>query len=87
MLTFSPRARRDTTATSRRRIWPSRCGRYRIVFARCKFGPRRGRQAIPDVWRAEVHDRWGWAPMSGHRKREPAFRACQAAARNGQNAE
>ncbi len=81
MLTFPKRARRDQTVTSRRRIWLSRCGRYRIVFARCLFGPRRGSQAIHDVWRAEVRDQWGWALLSGHRKWEPAFRACQSNAR------
>ena len=81
MLAFPKRARRYTNATSRQRIWLSRCGLYRIVFSRGLFGPRRGRGAIRDVWRAEVRDQWGWAVISSHRKWEPAFRACQSNAR------
>jgi len=74
---FPKRCRIDQTSTSRRRIWQSRCGRFRVVHSRCLFGRRTGRQTIHDVFYAEVHDEFGWSVISKHRNRERAIRACQ----------
>ena len=78
------RARTETTIAARRRIWESRCGRFRVVHSRCLFGPRKGPQAIGDRWYAlaaeRVDGRVVWSLISRHRKRVPAFDACRRAA-------
>jgi hypothetical protein len=49
----------DETATSKRDILESVCGKYRIVHSMCQFGPKDGPQAIPDVWYAmKFTDTW-----------------------------
>ena len=78
---FSIRSRRDETAVSRRRIWTTEDGHFRVVYARCKFGPRRGPKAIPPAWYAEQRTAGGWDVISKHHKARPAFRACLAAMR------
>jgi len=79
-LIFPKRCRRDTTETSRRRIWLAAGGMFRVVYSRCIFGPRRGRQAIPDVYRAERRKGPGWDVISKHRTYPAAERACRRAA-------
>ena len=79
MIRFRTRPRIDETIAARRRIWESRCGRFRVVHSHCKFGPARGRQAIVDRYYAmQLTDR-GWDTLSIHRLRGPAFTACQRA--------
>lgn len=80
---FVTRCRTDTTAASARRIWRSRCGRFRVVQSGCLFGPRTGRQSIPKVFYAEVHDAFGWSVISKHRGKQHAVKACRRFARNG----
>jgi len=77
MIEFVKRPRRQTTLVSHRRIWLSLCGLYRVVESRCRYGPRKGPQAIPIVWYAERKNQWGWEIISHHRKRGPAEKACQ----------
>ena len=81
MLEFATRCRKDATATSSRRIWVSSCGRFRVVHSHCLFGPRTGRQAVPDVFHAEVRDDFGWSIISKHRERDRAVGACRRHAR------
>jgi len=73
--------RTETTAVARRRIWESRCGRFRVVRSRYLYG------RLPDVWYACILDqsngRTFWAILSKHRRRKPAFAACQRACRRG----
>jgi len=68
-------------STHRRRIWESLCGWYRVVHSRCLYGPRKGKQAIPDVFyamRLVVTSRTvSWEKISEHRKQTPAFKACE----------
>ncbi len=67
--------------THRRRTWESLCGWFRVVHSRCLYGPRKGRQAIPDVWYAMKlvvgSDSTCWEVISRHRQRGPAVRACE----------
>jgi hypothetical protein len=76
-------------ATHRRRIRQSRCGWYRVVYSRCLYGPRRGRQAIPDVFYAMklavVSRRICWEAISEHRKQGPALRACEKDAKKNRD--
>lgn len=76
--------------THRRRIRQSQCGWYRVVHSRCLYGPRKGRQAIPDSFYAMklvvVSRRICWDVISEHRTPGPAFRACEKDAKNNRNA-
>ncbi len=80
----SPRT--TLTIASRQRLYESRCGRFRVVHSRCLFGPRKGPQAILDVWYAchleRINGRPVWSILSKHRKRAPAFAACEHASRH-----
>jgi len=84
-LTFPRRCRRDTTTTSRRRIWLAAGGLFRVVYSRCMFGPRRGPRAIPDVYRAERRHGPGWDVISKHRTQSAAERACCRASADEQD--
>ena len=81
MIEFRKRAKRETTLSAERSIWETWCGSYRVVFSRSRFGPRKGRQAIADEYRAEVrrkiNGRWCWAVISRHKRRERALEACR----------
>ncbi len=85
ILSFPQRSVRRQTEAANRRVWEAIGGRYRVVQSRCRFGPRRGRQAIAEVWRAEELTEFGWSVISRHRRGGPAFRACQQAAKQASN--
>jgi hypothetical protein len=84
-LLWKQRAVVVTGPTHRRRIWLSRCGWYRVVHSRCLYGPRKGKQAIPDVFYAMkfvvTSGRSCWEVISQHRRRERAVLACEKDAR------
>lgn len=88
-LLWKQRAVVVTGPTHRRRIWESRCGWYRVVHSRCLYGPRRGKQAIPDVFYAMklvvTSGRTCWEVISRHRQRGTAVRACEKDARKGRD--
>jgi hypothetical protein len=88
-LLWKKRAKIVVGPTHRRRIWESGCGRYRVVHSRCLYGPRKGRQAIPDVWYAmklaTVSGRTCWEVISQHRGRGPAVRACEKDAKKNRD--
>ncbi len=58
MLTFPKRPRRDQTIAADRKLWTSKCRRYRVTFSRCCYGPRDERDSRrvlrptlrPGVW-------------------------------------
>ena len=85
-LVWKKRATVVIEPTHRRRLWESWCGRYRVVHSRCLYGPRKGKQAIPDVWYATklvvVSDNTCWEVISRHRQRGPAVRACEKDAKD-----
>lgn len=66
--------------TSQRKIWLSRCGRYRVVRCESNYG-------LPTVFYAMRFDwppkfkRGLWTTISRHRKRSTALRACEADAK------
>ena len=88
-LVWKKRATVVTGATHRRRVWESWCGWYRVVHSRCLYGPRKGRQAIPDVFYATklvvVSGKTCWEVISEHRKRGPAARACEKDTEKGRD--
>jgi len=88
-LQWNKRATVVIGSTHRRRIRESRCGWYRVVHSSCLYGPRKGRQAIPDVFYAMklvvVSRRICWEVISEHRKRGPAFKACEKDAKRNRD--
>ena len=73
-----PRApRRETTIAARRRIWQSRDRRFRVVHSAYLY------RGLADCWYALDYDPLTetWNIISRHRRRGPAFRACEKVAR------
>jgi len=77
-LIWPRRARVDVHNDHRRRIWQSRCGRFRVVESRCLLGANTYAvhyyalrlEILPD-------GRPFWAKLSDHRKKARAFAACE----------
>ena len=88
-LQWNKRATVVLGSTHGRRIRESHCGWYRVVHSRCLYGPRKGRQAIADVFYAMklvvVSRRVCWEVISQHRKQGPAIRACEEDARKNRD--
>ena len=87
---FPVRPRREQGEAANYWIWTSRCGRFRVVRSVCRYGPRRGPKAIPQLWRVErlelIADREGrgqrfWRILSLHYQRAAAFRAAEKVVR------
>ena len=79
MLQWKKRCVKDQTAVSDRKIWETKCGRFRVVFSHIRYGGG----VLPDSFLAmelEIvpgleHPVWGI--ISRHRKREKAEEACE----------
>ena len=70
-LVWKSRCRRETNLVAHRRIWESRCGRYRVVHWRSLFG-------LPDVFYAMRRMApASWAILRRHRERRPAMQTCE----------
>ena len=60
---------------SDRKIWETKCGRYKVVFSQVRYG--RGPNGIPDTYYAiERGDDWE-SIISKHRNKNPAMKACE----------
>jgi hypothetical protein len=69
LVEFKSRPRVERIGLGFRRIFMSKCGRYRIVESRL-------RGLSPVVYLTEA-DAWGWRIVSRHRTRGGAEKACQ----------
>lgn len=72
----------EITDTSRRRIWQSRCRRFRVIHSRCLYGQEAEKsKRLADRWYAVRYDpvEKMWDIISWHRKKIPAFAACERA--------
>jgi len=78
-LTWPRRARVEIRAEHRRRIWQSRCGRFRVVESRCLLGGEHTYAVRYYALRLEIlaDGRPFWEKLSDHRKRACAFAACE----------
>ena len=68
---FPKRPRIELTMTARRRIWRSKCGRFRVIESISLYG-------LPTVWyvmKIDLYDSWSIA--SRHRKKSAAFKAAE----------
>jgi hypothetical protein len=80
---FKRRAVCELRNECRRKIWESHCGRYRVIYSKPLVGK------LPATWYAMaeqlssgvVNSHRSWTIISKHRKRDPAFEACQKHAR------
>lgn len=80
------RPRTEVTVAARRRVWESRCGRFRVIRSHCRYGPRKGPKAIVDRFYAlrleQIAGRGKpgvWTIISIHRVRHRAMQACEEA--------
>jgi hypothetical protein len=71
------RPKRDDTLVAQRRVWTSKCKRYRVVHSHIVYGEG----CLPDVYYAEVFDpgRGGWDLLGPgrHRTKQAAMRHCE----------
>jgi hypothetical protein len=87
MIDWFKRMRREDTETSERKVWRSRCGRYRIEEVNIRYGRGKDKNGAtlgyPVFFRAMIKRRLGWYVVSAHRKRMIAFKVLEYHAENG----
>jgi hypothetical protein len=82
-LRWPARPKRDDTLAARRRVWTSKCKRYRVVHSHILYGEG----SIPDVYYANIFDPHlgRWDLLDGHygrhRTKNAAMRHCEEANR------
>lgn len=76
-ITWPHRAKRETRNEHRRRIWRSRCGRYRVVYSACLLGADTYAPRYYAQRRETLNGRELWETLSTHWKRGPALEACR----------
>jgi hypothetical protein len=83
-LHWPSRPKREDTLIARRRVWTSRCKRYRVVHSHILCGEH-SKHPLPDLYRAEIFDaeRGGWDILANgrHRTKNAAMRHCEQDAR------
>ena len=76
-LRWPPRPKRDDTMVARRRIWTTKCKRYRVVHSHIIYGEG----SIPDAYQAMSFDphygNWNFLPGGRHRTKKAAMRHCE----------
>ena len=79
MLQFTKHPTRDETLVSQRRIWRSKCRRYRVAHHRCKYGPRSGPHAMPQIYYAQKFDPAAgiWDILKRCRTKNAALKVCE----------
>ena len=75
MLEWKKRCKTDVTIVSNRKIWETKCGRYKVIFSQIRYG--RGPNGIPDTYYAISLKDGQESIISRHRKKGPAMRACE----------
>lgn len=67
----------DTTTTSKRTIWETVCGKYRVVLSVCLYGPKEGPQAILDTYYSMKLEDGHWSTISKHRQKNAAEKSVE----------
>jgi hypothetical protein len=79
MLEWKKRCVKDQTMAADRKIWETKCGRFRVIFSHIRYGGG----ALPDTYLAmrlehiENLPEPSWSIISRHKKREKAMEACE----------
>ena len=77
-LVWKQRCRKDKTIVADRKIWGTKCGKYRVTFSHIRYGETASaKQKLSDKWYAEELNNNCWEIISEHKKKEPAQRACE----------
>jgi len=74
-LIWKKRAKKDTTAVSNRRIWGTKCNRYRVVESKIIFGELSVKYYAMRI--VLVSDKECWTTISKHKTQNAAKKACQ----------
>lgn len=78
-LQWPARPKRDDTLVARRRVWTTRCKRYRVIHSHILYGEG----SLPDVYYAQRFDVHAarWDNLDGaagrHRTKQAAMRHCE----------
>jgi hypothetical protein len=87
MIDWFKRMRRDDTDVAERKVWRSRCGRYRIEEVNIRYGRGKDKSGAtlgyPTFFRAMIKRPLGWYVVSAHRKRTAATKVLEYHADNG----
>lgn len=87
MIDWYKRMRREDTEVSERKVWRSRCGRYRIEEVNIRYGRGKDKKGValgyPTFFRTMVKRPLGWYVVSAHRKRAAAFKVLEYHAEHG----
>ena len=89
MLDWKKRCRKDQTDVSDRKIWETKCGKYRVTFSHIRYGTGPEvpiKRQLSDRYYAEALTDRGWKLVSKHQKKNPAFAACERRAKERENA-
>jgi len=78
MIDWYKRMKREDSAIADRKVWRSRCGRYRVEEVDIRYGRGTNRAGVllgyPIYFRAMIKRPLGWDIVSEHRKRAAAFK-------------
>jgi len=87
MIEWNKRAKKMDTVCSNRRVWFTRCGRYRVDESIIPYGNRKDHNGnymgYPPIYRALIKRETGWDILSEHRKRKTAVAAVEYYDENG----
>ncbi len=78
MIDWHKRMRREDSAIADRKVWRSRCGKYRVEEVDIRYGRGTNKAGVPlgypIYFRAMIKCPLGWNIVSEHRKRTAAFK-------------
>lgn len=81
MIDWFKRMRRDDTETAERKVWRSRCGRYKVEEVNIRYGRENDNRGVylgyPIFFRAMIKRPLGWYVVSTHRKRSAATKVLE----------
>jgi hypothetical protein len=87
MIDWLKRLRRDDTEIAERRVWESRCRRYKIEESRIQYGKGVDKRGVPlgypPIFRIMVKRPDGWRLLSAYRKRAVAKKQIEYFAEHG----
>jgi hypothetical protein len=73
MLDWEKECQKDQTVCADRKIWETKCGKYRVIFSHIRYGEG----ILPDQWYAMELNNKNWDVISKHRKKTAAQKACE----------
>ena len=85
MLVWKKRCKKDQTELSDRKIWGTKCGRYRVMLSSICYG-RNSENPIPDTWYAMINKNGFWDILSKNtRTKNTTMKVCEKDAKEKDN--